>query len=279
MSLNRSTTIDAHQHFWRFDPNRDTWITDEMQKIRRDFLPQHLQPVLQASGIDGCIAVQASDDTDFLLDLAKENDFIKGVVGWVDLLDHNIENNLDHYSRYPKLKGFRHVLQGEADRALMLRPSFKRGVAALGKKGYTYDILIYPDQLGYTKEFVAAFPDQPFVLDHIAKPHIKDRYITDEWKAAIHAVAQYPNLYCKISGIVTEADWYNWKPEHFTVYLDTVVEAFGTDRILYGSDWPVCLVAASYEQVINIVKDYFAKFTNDEQAAFFGGNAIKFYKL
>jgi L-fuconolactonase len=282
MSLNRSTTIDAHQHFWRFDPGRDTWITDEMQKIRRDFLPQHLQPVLQASGIDGCIAVQADqsvDETDYLLDLAQQNDFIKGVVGWIDLRHPDVEQHLQSYTRFLKLKGFRHVLQGESDRALMLKPSFKRGVAALKKYDYTYDILIYPDQLGYTKDFVAAFPDQPFVLDHIAKPHIKDRYITDEWKAAIHAVAQYPNLYCKISGMVTEADWYNWKPEHFTVYLDTVVEAFGTDRILYGSDWPVCLVAASYEQVINIVKDYFAKFTKDEQAAFFGGNAIKFYKL
>jgi len=253
-----------------------------MQRIRRDFLPQDLQPILQANGIDGCVAVQADqslEETDFLLELAKQNDFVKGVVGWIDLRHPDIEQQLQSYKRFPRLKGFRHVLQGEPDRALMLRPSFKRGIAALAKNNYTYDILIYPDQLGYTKDFVAAFPDQPFVLDHIAKPHIKDRYITDEWKDAIHAVAAFPNLYCKISGIVTEADWYNWKPEHFTVYLDAVVEAFGTDRILYGSDWPVCLVAASYEQVINIVKDYFAAFSKDEQAAFFGGNAIKFYKL
>lgn len=282
MSPAKTPTIDAHQHFWKFDPNRDTWITEEMLKIRRDFLPADLQPILQASGVDGCIAVQADqslDETDFLLDLAQKNDFIKGVVGWIDLRHPDVEQHLQSFTHFPKLKGFRHVLQGEPDRALMLKPSFKRGVAALKKYDFTYDILIYPDQLGYTKDFVAAFPDQPFVLDHIAKPYIKHRYITDEWRDAIRAVAAYPNLYCKISGIVTEADWYDWKPEHFKVYIDTVVEAFGANRILYGSDWPVCLLAASYEQVINIVKDYFASFSKDEQAAFFGGNAIKFYKL
>ena len=282
MSPVKPQTIDAHQHFWRFDPNRDTWITDEMHKIRRDFLPSDLHPILQANGVDGCVAVQADqsvDETDFLLELAQQNNFIQGVVGWIDLQSPTLEDQLSSYKKYAKLKGFRHVLQGETDRALMLKPGFKRGVAALGKYGYTYDILIYPDQLGYTKEFVAAFPGQPFVLDHIAKPHIKDRYITDEWKVAIHAVAQYPNLYCKISGMVTEADWYDWKPEHFKVYIDTIVDAFGTNRILYGSDWPVCLVAASYDQVIGIVRDYFAQFSKDEQAAFFGGNAINFYKL
>jgi L-fuconolactonase len=282
MSLNNIHTIDAHQHFWIFDPNRDTWITDEMHKIRRDFGPGDLEPVLQQNGVSGCIAVQADqslDETDFLLDLAQRNEFIRGVVGWVDLRSETLAEQLSHYRSYQKLKGFRHVLQGETDRALMLKPSFKRGIAELQNYGYTYDILIYPDQLGYTRDFVAAFPDQPFVLDHIAKPHIKHRYITDEWKDAIRAVSAYPNLYCKISGMVTEADWYGWKPEHFKVYMDTVVEAFGTDRILYGSDWPVCLVAASYEQTIGIVKDYFAHFSQDEQAAFFGGNATKFYNL
>ena len=282
MSQAKIPSIDAHQHFWRFDPNRDTWITDEMYKVRRDFLPADLLPVLEKNGVEGCISVQvdqSEDENDFLLAHAENFDFIRGVVGWIDLRHSDLEQRLEYYKKFPKLKGFRHILQGETDRALMLKPSFKRGIELLHKYGYTYDILIYPDQLGYTKEFVAAFPDQPFVLDHIAKPYIKHRYITDEWKDAIRAVAAYPNLYCKISGIVTEADWYNWKPEHFNVYIDTVVEAFGTDRILYGSDWPVCLVAASYDQVINIVKNYFANFSPDEQAAFFGGNAIKFYKL
>lgn len=274
--------IDAHQHFWKFDPIRDSWITDDMKVIRRDFLPADLQPLLQETGIDGCIAVQADqseDENEYLLSHAEHNDFIKGVVGWVDLRHPDIEQRLQHYKKYPKLKGFRHVLQSETNRALMLSSSFKQGIGLLKTYGYTYDILIYPDQLGYTKEFAAAFPDQPFVLDHIAKPHIKDRYITDEWRDAMRAVAANANLYCKISGMVTEADWYHWKPEHFRVYLDTVVEAFGTSRILYGSDWPVCLVAASYRQVYDIVRDYFSSFSTDEQAAFFGGNAIKIYNL
>ncbi|HEV9036981.1 MAG TPA: amidohydrolase family protein, partial [Puia sp.] len=245
-------------------------------------LPEHLHPLLQECGIDGCVLVQADQserENEFLLGLAGSFDFIKGVVGWVDLRDSGVEERLDYYKGFPKMKGFRHVLQGEPDRALMLAPSFKRGIGALASYGYTYDILIYPDQLGYTREFVGCFPDQPFVIDHIAKPHIKDHFITEEWRSAIRSVATHPNVCCKISGMVTEADWEHWKPEHLRVYIDTVIEAFGTDRILFGSDWPVCLVAASYKQVFDVVKDYFSAFSADEQAAFFGGNAIKFYKL
>jgi len=253
-----------------------------MRVIRNDFLPADLEPLLQAAGLDGSVAVQADpseDENEFLLDHASRHDFVKGVVGFVDLQSPAVEERLDWYRRYPKLKGFRHILQGERDRALMLKPAFKHGIGLLRKYGYTYDILIYPDQLGYTREFVAAFPDQPFVIDHMAKPYIKDRMITDEWKEAIHAVGAYGNVYCKISGIVTEADWKNWKPEHFRPYLDTVLEAFGTDRVLFGSDWPVCLVAASYQQVLQIVEDYFSAMSKDEQAAFFGGNAMRFYNI
>ncbi len=274
--------IDAHQHFWKFDPIRDSWIGDEMYSIRKDFLPGDLLPVLQDTGIDGCVSVQADqseEENDFLLDNAARYDFIKGVVGWVDLQHPDVEDRLARYRSFPVLKGFRHVLQGERDRALMLKPAFKRGIGSLKKFGYTYDILIYPDQLGYAREFIAGFPDQPFIIDHIAKPHIKDRYITEEWKDAIRAVAAHGNAYCKISGMVTEADWKHWKPEHLKPYMDTVVEAFGTERILYGSDWPVCLVAADYRQVLQLVQDYFSSFSQDEQAAFFGGNAINFYHL
>ena len=281
-TLTPTLRIDAHQHFWKFDPIRDEWIGPNMAVIQRDFMPGDLEPLLKEAGIDGCVTVQvdqSEDENDFLLEKAAPFDFVKGVVGWVDFWNPNVEEKLAYYKKFPKMKGFRHVLQGEKDRALMLNPNFKRGIGLLNQFGYTYDILIYPDQLGYTRDFVAAFPDQPFVLDHIAKPHIKDRFITDEWKAAIHSVAAFPNVYCKISGMVTEADWKNWKPEHFRVYIDTVVEAFGVNRILYGSDWPVCLVAASYRQVFDIVKDYFSSFSAEDQAAFFGGNAIKFYNL
>ncbi|HVW62320.1 MAG TPA: amidohydrolase family protein, partial [Puia sp.] len=204
-----SLKIDSHQHFWKFDPFRHAWINDEMHIIRKDFLPNDLHSILEAAGIDGCVLVQVDqteDENDFQLENAAKHDFIKGVVGWVDLQSPDVEERLAWYQRFPKMKGFRHILQGERDRALMLKPAFKRGIGALRKFGYTYDILIFPDQLGYTKEFTAAFPDQPFVIDHIAKPYIRERRLTEEWKAAIRAVAAHKNVYCKISGVVTEAD-------------------------------------------------------------------------
>lgn len=275
--------IDAHQHFWKYDPVLLSWIGDEMWVIRQDYSPADLLPLLQAAGMDGCVTVQVNqseDDNKLLLAESAANDFIKGVVGWVDLQHPEVEFRLEWYKEaYPKMKGFRHILQGERDRALMLKPAFKRGIGLLRKFGYTFDVLIYPDQLGYTRDFVASFPDQPFIIDHIAKPHIKDRYITEEWKDAMRAVAAFPNVSCKISGMVTEADWKRWRPEHFKPYLDTVVEAFGTKRIVFGSDWPVCLVAAQYQEVVGIVEDYFSAFSDDERAAFFGGNAISFYHL
>jgi L-fuconolactonase len=274
-------TIDAHQHFWQFNPVRDSWITDEMSVIQKDFFPGDLKRVLQQNGFDGCVAVQASqseEETDFLVSLANENDFIKGVVGWVDLQANDIEERLAKYKSIPVVKGFRHVLQGEPQRDLMLKPEFKRGIAALQKQGFTYDILIFPDQVNFSGELVTSFPEQKFVIDHIAKPYIKRKEI-DEWKRDMEKIAKHENVYCKISGMVTEADWKGWKKENFKPYLDVVVEAFGTDRILFGSDWPVCLVAASYEKMLTIVKDYFASFSQDEQDRFFGLNAIRFYNL
>jgi L-fuconolactonase len=274
--------IDAHQHFWKYDPVIHSWINDAMWVIRRDYSPVDLLPMLQAAGMDGCVTVQVNqteDENTELLELAGRFDFIRGVVGWIDLQSPAVEERLEWYRAFPKLKGFRHILQGERDRALMLKPAFKRGIGSLKKFGFTFDILIFPDQLGYTRDFVASFPNQPFIVDHIAKPYIKDRFITEEWKDAIRAVAAFPNVSCKISGMVTEADWKHWKPEHFKPYLDTVVEAFGPGRIVFGSDWPVCLVAAEYAQVVAIVEDYFAAFSAEERAGLFGGNAAAFYHL
>lgn len=273
--------IDAHQHFWIFDPVRDSWIDDSMKKIQRDFLPKDLRPVLEANGLDGCVVVQ-SDQSEvenlFQLTNAIQNDFVKGVVGWVDLQAKNIEDKLEHYRYYEKLKGFRHVLQGEKDRALMLKKKFMNGIGLLRKYNYTYDILIFPDQLKFARKLAAAYPDQRFVVDHIAKPYIKDSKV-DGWKQDIQALAQLPNVYCKISGMITEADWTKWKPQDFTPYLDTVVEAFGAKRIMYGSDWPVCLVAGSYKKMKGIVDAYFTSFSENEKAAFYGGNAVRFYNL
>lgn len=273
--------IDSHQHFWIFDPIRDSWIDDSMKVIQRDFMPLDLQPALQKNGLDGCVVVQSNqseEENEFQLKNAGAYDFIKGIVGWVDLRSSNIEERLEYYSQFPAIKGFRHVLQGEPQRDLMLQPAFMNGIRKLKTFGYTYDILIFPDQLGYTKEFVQAFPDQPFVIDHIAKPAIRDKQISD-WKKDMAEIARFDNVYCKISGMVTEANWSGWSNDTFKPYIDAIVEQFGTKRIMYGSDWPVCQVAASYDEVFNIVKEYFSSFSSEEQDLFFGKNATAFYNL
>ena len=273
--------IDSHQHFWNFDPEKFDWITEEMSLIKRDFLPGDLKPILQQNNFDGCITVQVEqteEENNFLLKAAQDNEFIKGVVGWIDLQSENIEERLAYYTEFKKLKGFRHILQGEKKRDLMLSPDFKRGISLLNKYNFTYDVLIFPDQLMFAKELLNEFPEQKFVIDHLAKPYIKDGRI-EEWKKDMEAIGSFENVYCKISGMVTEADWKNWKAKDFFPYLDVVVKSFGTNRIMYGSDWPVCLVAASYEQVLNIVREYFSSFSKNEQDLFFGGNAVKFYNI
>jgi L-fuconolactonase len=275
-----NATIDAHQHFWKYDPVIHDWITDDMSVIRKDFLPQDLEPILQQNNIDGCVAVQADQsekETDFLIELAKENDFIRAVVGWVDLRAKNIEERLAHYRQFPVVKGFRHVLQGE-EPSFMLQSSFLNGIAALKTYGFTYDILIFPQHLAAATELVKKFPDQSFVIDHIAKPFIKDGLL-NEWKKGMQSIAQFPNVSCKISGMVTEADWKNWKQQDFTPYLDTVVDAFGTNRLMFGSDWPVCLVASSYQKMIQLVHEYFSSFSVTEKQSVFGGNAAQVYRI
>lgn len=273
--------IDSHQHFWVYDKERHAWIDDSMQACRQDFLPAHLQPVLQQNGIDGCVAVQVDQteaDNDFTLTLAENNSFIKGVVGWVDLRADNIEERLQHYSKVKLMKGFRHILQAEPDEKFMLNAKFKRGICLLNKYGFSYDILIKPKHLPYAKELVAAFPDQRFVVDHLAKPFIKAGRI-DSWKDDIQNLSAYPNVSCKVSGMVTEADWHNCKPEDFIPYLDVVFNAFGANRVMYGSDWPMCNLAGGYAGVLKIIENYVDRLSKDEQALFWAGNAIEFYRL
>ena len=273
--------IDAHQHFWKFDPVRDSWITEDMSRIQRDFLPQDLFTVLKENGFDGCVVVQSDqseEENQFQLDNAEKFDFVRGVVGWVDLQNEKVEERLEYYSSFSKMKGFRHVLQGEPQRDLMLHSDFKRGISFLSKYNFTYDILIFPDQLKFSKQLVAEFPDQQFVIDHLAKPYIQSGEI-EGWKKDIEAIAKHPNVFCKISGFVTEADWKNWMAGDFRPYFDIVVNAFGINRIMFGSDWPVCLVAGEYKEVVDITKDYFSSFTHEEQEKFFGGNAVQFYNL
>ena len=273
--------IDSHQHFWHYDPSKHVWMNEFMGVLKKDYLPTYLEPLLKSCELDGCIAVQANQaevENEFLLDLVSKHDFIKGIVGWTDLRAENLSERLEYYQQFSKIKGFRHVIHDEPALDFMLHPSFMKGVSMLKNYGYTYDILIFAAHLPNTLEFIKALPNQPLVIDHIAKPNIKNGEI-ETWKKQIKEVAAFENISCKISGMVTEADWQNWKKEDFTKYLDVVVEAFGTKRIMYGSDWPVCTLAAKYQEQYNIVKDYFSSFSATEQNAFFGENAIQFYNL
>jgi len=273
--------IDSHQHFWNYSPSRQAWITEQMGVLKRDYLPSDLLKIYEKNAVVGCIAVQADgseEETDFLLQLAEQNSFIKGVVGWVDLQDRNVESRLRHYQSFPKLKGFRHVVQDEPDPDFMLRKDFRVGLKALEAFSYTYDILIYPHQLDAAIKTVEDFPAINFVLDHIAKPDIKNARL-DNWLPKIKRLAQSPNVSCKVSGMVTEAAWRSWKKADFEPYLEVVTEAFGMDRLMFGSDWPVCLLSGNYEEVLGIVKTYMAQFTQADQQQVFYKNALSFYRL
>lgn len=273
--------IDSHQHFWHYEPEKHFWIDDNMSVIRRDFLPIDLKKVYDENGVDGCIAVQADQtlaETDFLLKLARDNEFVKGVVGWVDLRAKNIDSILERYHSEQKLKGWRHVVQGEVDHNFLLRPDFLNGIAYLEKYEYTFDILVFPHQLGSVLEFVKRFPHQKFVIDHIAKPYVKDGFY-EGWAVLMKEIAKQENVYCKLSGMITEADYNSWTAEQLQPYMHLVMEAFGSERIMFGSDWPVCLVAGNYGQVKKIVTDFVEALSIQDQAMIMGENAITFYNL
>lgn len=273
--------IDAHQHFWHFDAARDSWITADMQGIARDFLPSHLLPLLKEAGVSGCVAVQASQsmsETDFLLKLAEENDFIRGVVGWIDLRDKAIEERLAAYADFPKLKGFRHILQAE-DSAMVQQADFRRGISTLQQQGYTYDILIYSNQMPAIAQWVGDFEQQRFVLDHLGKPNMKGREFSP-WKEHISHLAAYGHVYCKLSGLFAETEnWSGWQASDFCLYMDHLLEAFGPKRILFGSDWPVSTLAASYQEVVNLVDEFLSALSPAEQQQIWASNAEDFYGL
>ena len=273
--------IDAHQHFWQYDPERHGWINDNMSVLKKDFMPVHLQEVFEANNVNGCVAVQADQseaETEFLLDLADKNPFVKAVVGWVDLRSEQIEERLTYFKGFSKLAGFRHVVQSEPDNNFMLREDFKRGIGSLLKYGFTYDILIFPTQMEAARQITEIFPDQKFVVDHIAKPYIK-KGLLEPWGSAMRSIAQNENVSCKISGMVTEADWQNWQYDDFVPYMDVVMEAFGPDRLMFGSDWPVCLLAGDYSRIKGIVEKYIEKLSESEKQKIMGDTAIKFYGI
>jgi L-fuconolactonase len=272
--------IDAHQHFWMYDQAQYPWIPTG-SSLARDWLPKDLAPLLNACGLQGCIAVQARqtlEETRWLLSLAEHAPIIKGVVGWVDLRSPVLEQELAVLAQNPRLAGVRHVVQDEPDDDFMLRPEFLRGIETLKPFNFTYDILIYPRQLPAAIELVKRFSGQPFVLDHIAKPCIRDGNFS-RWSEQIRELSRAPHLFCKVSGMVTEADHQNWNPSDFKPCLDVVFECFGEDRLMFGSDWPVCRLAASYEEVFQLVNDYLGGMPEEAREKFFGKNAARFYRI
>jgi len=273
--------IDSHQHFWRYNTAEFGWINDSMAPLRRDFLPEDLGPELGGAGFRGSIAVQARqslEETRWLLELAGASPLILGVVGWVDVCSPDVRLQLRTFAGNPKLVGIRHVVQSEPDERFLLLPEFLRGISVLEEFDLTYDILIYPRHLPVASEFVRRFPRQRFVLDHLAKPLIKSASI-HPWEAGIRELAKFPNVFCKLSGMVTEADWQNWMPEDLKPYLDIALDRFGPERLMIGSDWPVCTLAASYKQTMSVVLDYLYKYPVNVQDAVLGGNAQRFWKL
>lgn len=271
--------LDAHQHFWNYSAEQYAWIDDAMAPLKRNFLPADLKPLLAAEGFDGSIAVQARQDLEetlWLLQLAAENEFIKGVVGWVDLCSPDVGADLDRLARHPKFVGARHILQAEPDQQFMLRVDFKRGIRMLHDHGLTYDLLLYPRHLPVAVKLVEQFPEQRFVLDHIAKPLIADGLI-EPWDRDIRELAKFENVWCKVSGMVTEASWKEWEPADFRPYLDVVFEAFGPRRLMIGSDWPVCTLAADYAATMGIVREYVGQVDAVEQEGILGENCEDFY--
>ncbi|HEY6269367.1 MAG TPA: amidohydrolase family protein [Candidatus Acidoferrum sp.] len=272
--------IDAHQHFWIYSQRDHGWIDEPMASIRRDFLPADLKPELEKNGFQGSVLVQVRqtlEETRWMLELAENNPFILGVVGWVDLRSPRLREELESFAGKPKLVGIRHIVQSEPD-DFLLQPDFLCGTSLLEEFDLAYDILIYTQHLPIAAEFVGRFPRQRFVLDHLAKPPIKSGAV-DLWARGLRKLASFPNVCAKVSGLVTEADWQTWRPEDIRPYLDVAFECFGPSRLMIGSDWPVCTAAGSYSQVVNLVKDYLSRYAPEERESVLGGNAAKFWRL
>jgi L-fuconolactonase len=273
--------IDAHQHFWLYNSREYAWIDISMATLRRNFLPKDLAGELKFAGFDGSIAVQARqslEETRWLLDLAGKSASIVGVVGWIDLRSSDVRSQLQSLAHNPKLVGIRHIVQSEPDDGFLLQPDFLRGISVLEEFDLAYDLLIYAKHLPVAIEFVQKFPRQRFVLDHLAKPPIQSGNL-NPWAQGIGELAKFPNVYCKLSGLVTEADWQRWTPDQIRACLDVAFESFGPERLMIGSDWPVCLLAASYTTVIQLARDYVAERSPKSLSAVLGGNAAGFYGL
>ena len=273
--------IDAHQHCWQYTPEEYAWIGDNMSLLREDYMPPDLHQHLQRHEIDGAIMVQVRqnlDETRWMLDLADQYPYILAVVGWVDLCSPEAGAQLDEFKEHPKFRGVRHIVQDEKDNYFLLKDDFCRGVKEVSERGLTYDILVYPKQLDAATQFADRFPEMPLVLNHIAKPSIKKGEM-EPWKREIEALAERPNVACKVSGMVTENNWEEWKKDEYHPYLDVVFEAFGEDRVIYGSDWPMCELAGGYMKMAAVTTDYAARVSGEAREKLFGRNAIRWYGL
>jgi len=273
--------VDSHQHFWRYDPVEYDWIDDDLAAIRRDFLPADLAREVAAAGVDAVVSVQARQtlgETRWLLELAEANELVAGVVGWVPLVSPSVGDTLAELAATPRLCGVRHVLQGEADPGFAARPDFNRGVAALRGLGLAYDVLVYERQLPAATALVDRHPDQVFVVDHVAKPRIREGAVSP-WRERMRELARRPNVFCKLSGMITEADVRAWTRAALQPYADVVLEAFGPSRVMFGSDWPVCLAGCSYSRWLTTVRELCASLSAGERESVLGGAARKAYGL
>lgn len=273
--------IDAHHHFWGYDPAEYGWISDAMSVLKRDYLPDDLHREAAAAGVDGVVSVQARqtvDETRWLLELAAQNDFIRGVVGWVPLVSERVADDLARFTDRPKLKAVRHVLQDEPDDDYMLRPEFDRGVGLLPKFGLRYDILIFERHLPQATTLVDRHPGLTFVLDHVAKPRVRDGAISP-WRERVADLAKRPNVFCKLSGLATEAGPRAWTPGQLRPYMDVALEAFGPRRLMFGSDWPVCLLAVDYHRWVGLVREFVSELSDTERRRVMGGTAVEVYGL
>lgn len=273
--------IDTHHHLWKYNHQEYGWMDDSMSLLKKDYLPEDLEPQLKAAGVSATVVVQARQslvETRWLLTLAEQNPFIKGVVGWFDVRSPDLVQQLKEFAHHPKMVGARHVIHDEADDDFMIRSDFKTGIVYLGAYGLCYDLLLFPRHLQRAIQLVKYFPRQRFVLDHLGKPSIKTGEL-EPWREDITGLAAYPNVWCKLSGMVSEADVKNWSPKDLVPYMETVLEAFGPNRVIMGSDWPVCRLAGEYRQVMKIVPDFIASLNSADQARILYKNAIDCYQL
>jgi len=273
--------IDSHQHFWQYNPVKHSWINDDMKVIRKSFGPEELSKEIKPLGIEGTVAVQADEtekETSYLLGLADKNEFIKAVVGWIDLRAGNAIERMQYWKQYEKIKGFRSIMQGQQDPAYLTNADFIENIKKLSQYKYTYDLLVYHNQFPSLIKFVDKLPDNKMIIDHLGKPDIKNKNIKD-WKSNLKILAQHPGIYCKMSGMITEADYQRWTYDDLKPYLEAAGEYFGADRICFGTDWPVCLVAGAYAQVYEVMDKFSQQLNKEEKEKLMGLNTMRFYGI